>query len=106
MTMFELSNSDTFVAVLSDMPEDIRMDSDYEGFGDFDAARVWAENHIRESVNSFGTGGAWRVDVVRMDRDDYAADTWTVEPDATVARAGWDAAAGAVTWQFGPFADR
>ncbi|GAB2709450.1 hypothetical protein [Nocardia thraciensis] len=100
MTVFELNDNEIFVALLSRDGDELG----YDDFSDFDTARAWADNHIRDFVTTGGDVWDYRVDVMRVDRDEFESNSWGVDADTIVARAGWDRAAGSVTWQtVGPF---
>ncbi|MBF6183350.1 hypothetical protein [Nocardia otitidiscaviarum] len=93
-----------FVALISFAPPTgARDESEYDAFDSMDTAREWGERQLREQVAECGSGWDFRVDVARVARADYDADTWAVADDP-VARATWDTATGAVVWQNdGPF---
>jgi len=94
-----------FAAVLSCAAlDDSRDERDTEGFDDSAAAGRWAENQLREHVAHDGSAWEWRVDVARIDRADWDADSWHMGAETIMARAEWDTATGAVVWQSGgPF---
>ncbi|WP_280258722.1 hypothetical protein [Nocardia wallacei] len=105
MTVFELNDDELFVALLTRNDDDGVRELGYADFADFDAARAWADDSIRDAVNTGGDGWDYRVDVVRSDRDEFESDRWGVDADSIVARAGWDRAGKSITWQTdGPFA--
>ncbi|MEG8179385.1 hypothetical protein GZH49_12690 [Nocardia terpenica] len=85
-------------------PGNVQNEDEFAPFGTYDDAREWAEEQLREMVARYGSGCDFRVDVARVDRADFDADTWGVADGNMVARATWDSDAESVAWQNdGPF---
>lgn len=94
-----------FVALISFVPPaSFRDAGEFEPFDTVGTAREWAEKRLRESVGRHGSAWDFQVDVARVGRADFDADTWGVVDGNTVARVTWDSRAASVVWQNdGPF---
>ncbi|ATL65126.1 hypothetical protein [Nocardia terpenica] len=101
ITLTPLDSDELYVAVLTELDaRGRRREVDHEDFdADLDAATAWAETQIRDYTAEHGPAGNYRIDLARIDWEDWDGDTWTVDEDTTCARAELDPTTDTITWQ-------